>query len=94
MGIKKRNELDPAYCWDLEAMFADDELWEKDFSEAARAAEDFRSFCGKMQEGPESLLEILKSRENMERKAEHLYVYANMRWHQDTANGKYQAMAG
>ena len=38
MGIKKRNELDPAYCWDLEAMFADDELWEKDFSEAARAA--------------------------------------------------------
>ena len=94
MGIKKRNELDPAYCWDMEAMFADDELWEKDFSEAARAAEDFRSFCGKMQEGPESLLEILKSRENMERKAEHLYVYANMRWHQDTANGKYQAMAG
>ena len=94
MGIKKRNELDPAYCWDLEAMFADDELWEKDFSEAARAAEDFRSFCGKMQEGPESLLEILKSRENMERKAEHLYVYANMRWPQDTANGKYQAMAG
>ena len=94
MGIKKRNELDPAYCWDLEAMYADDELWEKDFSEAARAAEDFRSFCGKMQEGPESLLEILKSRENMERKAEHLYVYANMRWHQDTANGKYQAMAG
>ena len=94
MGIKKRNELDPAYCWDLEAMFADDELWEKDFSEAARAAEDFRSFCGKMQEGPESLLKILKSRENMERKAEHLYVYANMRWHQDTANGKYQAMAG
>ena len=94
MGIKKRNELDPAYCWDLEAMFADDELWEKDFSEAARAAEDFRSFCGKMQEGPESLLEILISRENMERKAEHLYVYANMRWHQDTANGKYQAMAG
>lgn len=94
MGIEKRNELDPAYCWDLEAMFADDELWEKDFSEAARAAEDFRSFCGKMQEGPESLLEILKSRENMERKAEHLYVYANMRWHQDTANGKYQAMAG
>lgn len=94
MGIKKRNELDPAYCWDLEAMYADDELWEKDFSEAARAAEDFRSFCGKMQEEPESLLEILKSRENMERKAEHLYVYANMRWHQDTANGKYQAMAG
>lgn len=94
MGIKKRNELDPAYCWDLEAMYADDELWEKDFSEAARAAEDFRSFCGKMQEGPESLLKILKSRENMERKAEHLYVYANMRWHQDTANGKYQAMAG
>lgn len=94
MGIEKRNELDPAYCWDLEAMYADDELWEKDFSEAARAAEDFRSFCGKMQEGPESLLEILKSRENMERKAEHLYVYANMRWHQDTANGKYQAMAG
>ena len=94
MGIKKRNELDPAYCWDLEAMYADDELWEKDFSEAARAAEDFRSFCGKMQEGPESLLEILKSRENMERQAEHLYVYANMRWHQDTANGKYQAMAG
>lgn len=94
MAVKKRSELDPAYCWDLEAMYADDELWEKDFSEAARAAEDFRSFCGKMQEGPESLLEILKSRENMERKAEHLYVYANMRWHQDTANGKYQAMAG
>ena len=94
MGIKKRNELDPAYCWDLEAMYADDDLWEKEFSGASQEVEDLRGFCGKMQEGPESLLKILKSRENMERKAEHLYVYANMRWHQDTANGKYQAMAG
>ena len=94
MAVKKRSELDPAYCWDLEAMYADDDLWEKEFSGASQEVEDFRGFCGKMQEGPESLLKILKSRENMERKAEHLYVYANMRWHQDTANGKYQAMAG
>lgn len=94
MAVKKRNELDPAYCWNLEAMYADDDIWEMDFSVVSQETEDFRSFCGKMQEGPESLLKILKSRENMERKAEHLYVYANMRWHQDTANGKYQAMAG
>ena len=94
MAVKKRSELDPAYCWDLEAMYADDDIWERDFSVVSQETEEFRSFCGKMQEGPESLLKILKSRENMERKAEHLYVYANMRWHQDTANGKYQAMAG
>lgn len=94
MAVKKRNELDPAYCWDLEAMYADDDIWEEEFSRVSQEAEDFRTFCGKMQEGPECLLKILKSREKMERKAEHLYVYANMRWHQDTANGKYQAMAG
>ena len=87
MAVKKRNELDPAYCWDLEAMYADDDIWEEEFSRVSQEAEDFRTFCGKMQEGPECLLKILKSREKMERKAEHLYVYANMRWHQDTANG-------
>ena len=41
-------------------MFADDDLWEKEFSGASQEVEDFRGFCGKMQEGPESLLKILK----------------------------------
>ena len=67
MGVKKRNELDPAYCWDLEAMYADDDIWEQDFSRVSEETDDFRTSSGKMKEGPKRLLEILKSRENMER---------------------------
>ena len=94
MGIKKRNELDPAYCWKLEDIYASDELWEADFAEAGREAENFRKYSGRMTEGPDVLLEMVKAQEAMERRAENVYVYANMRWHQDTANAAYQAMAG
>lgn len=94
MAVKKRNELDPAYCWDLEAMYAEDALWEEDYKKAGKEAETFRKYSGRMKEGPAKLYEILKARETMERRAENVYVYANMRWHQDTANGTYQAMAG
>ena len=94
MGIKKRNELDPAYCWKLEDIYASDELWEADFAEAGREADNFRKYSGRMTEGPDVLLEMMKAQEKMERRAENVYVYANMRWHQDTANAVYQAMAG
>ena len=94
MSVKKRSEQDPAWCWDLNAMYANDELWEKELAEANQDVENFRALCGKMQEGPQALLKILEAQEIMERKAENLYVYANMRWHQDTANAVYQAMAG
>lgn len=94
MAGKKRNEMDPAYCWNLEAMYAEDTLWRKDYEKAGQEAEAFRSYSGRMKEGPQTLYEMLKARETMERRAENVYVYANMRWHQDTANGTWQAMAG
>ena len=40
--LKKREEMDPAYCWDLSSLFGSDEEFEKTEQELAKKIEAFR----------------------------------------------------
>ena len=94
MALKKRCEVNPADCWRLEDMYGTDADWEEDVRIVKEELEAFRGFAGTLKDGAGVFLRVLQRQEEMERRVEKVYVYANMRWHEDTANGKYQEMAG
>ena len=40
-NLQQRAQIDAAYKWDIEAMYPEEAQWEKDLTEAVKAAEAF-----------------------------------------------------
>ena len=92
--LKKREEMDPAYCWDLSSLFGSDEEFEKTEQELAKKIEAFRAKQGTMKESAEALYDVLSGLDDISRVFSRLYVYASQKYHQDMGNQKYQGYAG
>ena len=92
--LKKREEMDPAYCWDLSSLFGSDEEFEKTEQELAKKIEAFRAKQGIMKESAEALYDVLSGLDDISRVFSSLYVYASQKYHQDMGNQKYQGYAG
>ena len=60
--LLERSEIDDGYKWRVQDIYADDNLWEKDFEKVKNAIDLLASFKGKISESGESLLEFLKKR--------------------------------
>lgn len=88
---KNRSEMNSDFFWDLSSMFVSDDVFEKTFEEVEKRVQDFK---------PTDLTDI----NNLERtlqefvdigeKVENIYVYANMKSHEDGNIAKYQGYAG
>lgn len=87
-----REEVPAELTWDLEAIFATDELWEEEFAAVAELEKQAASFQGTIADGAEALLAVLRYRDEIYGRVSKLYTYAHMRYDQDTTNGKYQAL--
>ena len=92
--LKKREEMDPAYCWDLSSLFGSDEEFEKTEQELAKKIEAFRAKQGTMKESAKALYDVLSGLDDISRVFSSLYVYASQKYHQDMGNQKYQGYAG
>ena len=92
--LKKREEMDPAYCWDLSSLFGSDEEFEKTEQELSKKIEAFRAKQGTMKESAEALYDVLSGLDDISRVFSSLYVYASQKYHQDMGNQKYQGYAG
>lgn len=90
----KRSEQKIENTWDMEDMFASDELWEKDLERANESVKKYADFAGRVSESKEMLLAYFKFHDEMNLLAERLYVYSNQKYHEDMANAKYQAYSG
>lgn len=88
-----RNEISEEYKWDLESMYEKDELWEKDYKKVKELAKQILNYQGKVASKSQSLLQVLKLRDDLFRKTENVICYARMRLDQDTRDSKYQALA-
>ena len=91
--ILERNEIEEAYKWRLEDLFADDALWEQEYDETMELARGLASYQGTLQESGSRLLSYLKKTDELQFHLARVYVYANERYHQDTAVSKYQGYA-
>ena len=86
--LKKREEMDPAYCWDLSSLFASDAAFEETERKIEKKIETFRSRQGTMKESAEALYRVLSDLDEISRVFSSLYVYASQKYHQDMGNQK------
>lgn len=89
----KRIEQKVEDTWCLEDMFESDDFWKEEFGRLQRMIFQYEDFEGTLGESADSLLEYLKFNDETNLLMERLYVYANMRYHQDMANSMYQEFA-
>lgn len=90
--VTARSEIDEAYRWDLESIYATDEEWETAFEEAEAMIDDLEASEGSVTESPTQLLETLETYEEVMRRIETVAAYARMRRDEDTTRDRYQAM--
>jgi len=92
--LRKRNEIEKQYKWKIEDLYKDDSLWEKEYSQLKEDAGKLELYKGKLGEGSQMLLELLQLKDEIDMAFERIYVYANQKLHENTANSTYQEMSG
>lgn len=90
--MTKRNEIDNKYKWNIEDMYSDMSIWEKDLESSVKAAEDYVKYHGRITESAETLLEALKEKDNIWQTLEKAYVFARMKRDEDNRVSDYQSM--
>ena len=90
--LKKRADMDPENKWDIEAMYPDETLWEKDLEIGLEKSRQFADLQGSLTTSSQNLLSALKLRDEIWQTVEKAFVYARMRRDEDNASEKYQAM--
>lgn len=94
MKLMKREEQKKEDTWALEDLYINDDAWKNDGVRLQFAIDEIKEYDGKLQDNAEKLLECLKAYADANCLLEAYYVYANERYHQDTANFYYQGFAG
>jgi oligoendopeptidase F len=90
--IKKRNEMEKKYQWNLDSLYPSDTKWEEDFEKTSALIDEVKSFEGKILESSQSLLESIQSSHSLGRMIRRLYTYAKMKSDEDTKNSVYQTL--
>lgn len=91
--LPKRSAVPVEQTWDLATIYPSDAAWEADFAKVTAAIPTLTAYKGRLKESGDVLLEALSKRDDVSQILGRLYVYANMRSHQDTADSHYQALA-
>lgn len=94
MKVMKREEQKKEDTWALEDLYINDDAWKDDGIRLQFEIEQIGQYDGHLQESASKLLECLQAYERVNCILESYYVYANQRYHQDTANAYYQGFAG
>ena len=91
--LRSRSEIPEQYKWNMKDMFASDEVWEEEAKQVLELAKEVEAFRGKLGSSASVLLEAMKKNDELAYHATRVYVYANQRYHEDTAVAKYQGYA-
>lgn len=91
-GLPERRDVPPKWRWRLEDIYASEDAWEEDYKAVKSRLPDIEAFQGKLAEGADHLLALLKLRDEIEQKMGLLYAYAKMRKDENTLDPKYQAL--
>lgn len=91
---KQRSEIAQQDKWRIEDIYATDEAWEADYNECICRAKEKCAYQGRLAESALILYQALKESDEADLLVEHVYVYAFMKYYEDTANAVYQEMSG
>ncbi len=90
--LRKRQDIDSGYKWNLGDMYHSLEKWEDDYRDIKKRLPSFASLSGRLEESPAMLGEILDSYSSLMKKVEKLFIYAHMLKDQDNTNTDSQAI--
>lgn len=90
---KTRDQIEDRYKWDLSVLYASDERWEEGYRKVEKELPQIIGFKGSLAD-PNKLEQFMKFYVNYSIVRENLYVYANVRFFEDTRNAIYEEMKG
>lgn len=91
--VRARDQMDPAYLWNLEDIVPGTEAWEADFTRLKAELPKLAAYEGRIGESAATLADALNLRSRLSLESERLYVYARMHRDEDNGVAQYQAMA-
>ena len=91
--LPKREEHNKSHQWHIEDIYQNDTLWEKDYTDLQQSIPGLSRFSGSFQKDAKSLLACLQECDTLSQKLDHLYVYAFMRFHENSENPVYQELS-
>ena len=91
--VLKREQVNKDYTWKLEDLYEDDSVWENDYNILNKQLNDLKKFKGTLSRDSQSILSCLKYCDALSVTADKLYVYANMKFHEDSTNTFYQNLS-
>ena len=92
--IMTRDQQRVEDTWNMQDMYATEELFSEDAELLEKCIEELQGMQGTLKQGAQQLLKALKLYAKASEIYEKLYVYANQKYHENTANAKYQQMSG
>jgi oligoendopeptidase F len=92
-NLPKRSEVDVKYTWAIEDLYLNDELWQKEYDKLKEMLPKVTEFQGRLGKSAEILLAFLQLHDEIGKLMERVYVYANQKYHEDTANAIYQDLS-
>lgn len=93
MEVKDRKDIDVKDTWNLESIYANNELWEEDYAALEKDAAEFAKLKGAIEADVSKIPEVLDAYYGLHRRLSKLSVYARMRFDQDTTDSTYQTMS-
>lgn len=92
--VPERKDIPAQYKWNLEAIYSSFEQWQESFDKTSERVERLKDYSGRLGEGSGVLLSFIKDDEETSLELERLYVYANMKSHEDLRETKPMELAG
>lgn len=90
--LPKRDEISVEQTWNVEAIFATDEEWEKEFKQLKEEIPNLQQYKGQLESNSEKLFQCFHYQNKLSVRISQLYVYAHLKSDQDTTNSFYQGL--
>lgn len=92
-SLPKRSEVNKESKWAIEDLYLSDDLWQDEYDKLGNMLTKVSEYRGKLSESAKILLDFMKLSDELRMMMERVYVYANQKYHEDTANPVYQDLA-
>ena len=93
MNMRERNSLDVRYTWDLEKIYDDISLFEKDYLKVKKLITELSDHEDKMMNDAENFYESIRLSYEIERLLDKLSVYASLSFDLDTSDNDKQELS-
>ncbi|TJY43614.1 oligoendopeptidase F [Cohnella pontilimi] len=91
-NLPKRSEAPKESVWRIEDLYPNQAAWDEEYQQLKRKLGEIAKFEGKLKD-QDTIAECFAMEDDLSLLTERLYVFANLRHHEDTAEPMYQALS-